>query len=76
MSLRLGCHFGECTQLEGGDAWIGRALNLAKRVEESAEPGSLYATENVLELVDLPLYEFEEKGSYFLKGDHLRSRIL
>ena len=76
MPLRIGCHFGECTQLVGGDAWIGRAINLAKRVEDISEPDTLYITENVLELVDLPLYRFEETGRHELKGDHLPQRIL
>lgn len=74
--LRIGCHFGECVPLDGGEAWIGRAINLAKRVEDTAEPDCLYVTENVLELVDLPLYRFEEAGSHALKGDHLPRRIL
>ena len=76
MPLRLGCHFGECDRLEGGEAWIGRGINLAKRVEGAAKPDTLYVTENVLELVDLPSYDFEEAGSHELKGDHLRQRVL
>ncbi len=74
--LRIGCHFGECMQLDDGDAWIGRAIILAKRVEDASQPDSLYVTENVLELVDLPLYRFEEAGSHELKGDHLSKRVL
>ena len=76
LPLRLGCHFGECIQLDDGNAWVGRAINLAKRIEDSAEPDSLYVSENVLELVDLPLYRFEDSGSHELKGDHLPKRIL
>jgi len=75
MPLRIGCHFGECTALEG-DAWIGRAINLAKRVEGAAEPDTLYVTETVLELIDLPLYEFEPTGGHSLKGDYLPERLL
>ncbi len=74
--LRLGCHFGECIRLEGGDSWIGRTINLAKRVEAEAQPESLFVTESVLELVDLPAYRFEEAGSHALKGDHLPKRTL
>ena len=76
LPLRLGCHFGECSRLEGEEAWIGRAINLAKRVEDAAEPDSLYVTESVLELVDLPLYQFDEVGRHALKGDHLPQRAL
>jgi tetratricopeptide (TPR) repeat protein/class 3 adenylate cyclase len=74
--LRLGGHLSECTQLEGGGAWVGRGINLAKRVEGMAEPDTLYVTENLLELLDLPLYEFEEAGSHELTGDHLPRRAL
>ena len=73
--LRLGCHFGECTKLDG-DAWIGRAINLAKRVEDAAESDTLFVTENILELVDLPLYAYQEAGRHELKGDHLPRRTL
>ncbi|HYU19389.1 MAG TPA: tetratricopeptide repeat protein [Chloroflexota bacterium] len=76
LPLRLGCHFGECTDLDGGEAWVGRSINLAKRVEEAADPDTLYVTETVLELVDLPLYEFRDAGTHALKGDHLSGRTL
>lgn len=76
MALRLGCHFGECVKLGHGEDWVGRAINLAKRVEDAAEPDSVYVTENILELVDLPLYRYAEAGSHVLKGDHLPRRTL
>jgi Tfp pilus assembly protein PilF len=74
--LRVGCHFGECVQLDGADEWVGRGIILAKRVETSAASDSLYATESVLELLDLPLYEIHPAGAYELKGDHLATRML
>jgi tetratricopeptide (TPR) repeat protein len=76
LPLRLGCHFGECTQMDRGEGWIGRANAVAKRAESEAAPNSLYVTESVLDLIDLPLYSFEEAGSFALKGDHLRQRAL
>lgn len=76
LPLRLGCHFGECTQMEGGEGWIGRASAVAKRAESEAEPDSLYVTESVLDLIDLPLYVVGEAGTFELKGDHLPSRML
>jgi tetratricopeptide (TPR) repeat protein len=76
MSLRLGSHFGECAQLEGEEAWVGRGINLAKRVEGAAEPDTLCVTESLLDLIDLPLYDFEEAGGHELKGDHLPRRTL
>lgn len=76
LPLRVGCHFGECTQLGEADDWIGRAINLAKRVADSAEPDALYVTQTVLELIDLPFYEFDEAGTHELKGDYLARREL
>ena len=76
MSLRVGCHFGECTPLGEGEGWIGRANAVAKRVEGEAPPDALYATESVLDLLDLPLYEYEEAGLFALKGDFVSERRL
>jgi Tfp pilus assembly protein PilF/class 3 adenylate cyclase len=76
LRLRVGCHYGECTPLEQGASWIGRAIGLAKRVEGAAEPGSLYITETVLELLDIPIYKYEFAGRFNLKGDHLAERGL
>jgi tetratricopeptide (TPR) repeat protein len=75
LALRLGCHFGECTPMSG-EGWIGRCNAIAKRVEAEAEPNSLFVTESVLDLLDLPVYEFEEAGAHALKGDHLPRRVL
>jgi len=76
LPLRLGCHFGECARLEGEEAWIGRAIAAAKRVESQAEANTLYVTESLLELIDLPLYSFTEAGVHALKGDFLPQRML
>jgi Flp pilus assembly protein TadD len=76
MPVRLGCHFGECSPMEGSEGWIGRANAIAKRAESEAAADSLYVTESVLDLVDLPLYRFEEIGAFALKGDHLAERRL
>jgi tetratricopeptide (TPR) repeat protein len=76
LALRLGCHFGECTRMDGDEGWIGRANVVAKRVESCAEPSSFYVTSAVLDLIDLPLYGFAEAGTHELKGDALRQRTL
>ena len=76
LRLRLGCHFGECALLENGSSWIGRAIGLAKRVESTAAGGTLFVTETVLELPDLPLYSYASAGRFALKGDHLAERPL
>ncbi len=74
ISLRLGCHYGECFALE--DDWIGRGIALAKRVEAAAVADTLYVTENVLELLDLNRFGFDEVGAHELKGDFLQRRSL
>ncbi|MEX2210430.1 MAG: tetratricopeptide repeat protein [Gaiellaceae bacterium] len=76
LPLRLGGHFGECTQLGDGEGWIGRGNALAKRVESLAEPETLYVTQSVLDLLDLPLYGFESAGTHALKGDYVAERPL
>ncbi len=74
ISLRLGCHYGECFALE--QDWIGRGIALAKRVEAAAVADTLYVTENVLELLDLTRFEFDGAGVHELKGDYLPRRSL
>ncbi|SRR5579883_1640380 len=76
LPIRLGCHFGECSQFEDADAWVGRAINIAKRVEAAAEPDTFFITQTVLELIDLPFYHFREAGLHNLKGDFLAQRQL
>ncbi len=76
LSLRLGCHFGQCTQLDAASTWIGRPLQLAQAVANVARADELLITAGVLELIDLPLYRFEEAGSFALRGDHLAQRPL
>lgn len=73
--LRIGCHYGECVRLEA-EAWVGRGIVLTKRVEGAAGPDTLLVTENVLDLIDLPLYRVEVAGSHALEGDHLGERRL
>ncbi|MGR9075352.1 tetratricopeptide repeat protein [Rhizobium leguminosarum] len=76
LPVRVGCHFGECSRMHDDDAWIGRALNIAKRVETCAEPDTLFVTQTVLDLIDLPVYLFHEVDVFELKGDYLPRRHL
>ena len=55
--LRVGAHFGEDTEIGNGEAWVGRASNMANRIEAAAEPDSLLVSEGMLDLIDFPLYE-------------------
>ena len=76
LPLHLGCHFGDATRLDGGDAWVGRSIDLARRIAEAAEPGSLLVTENVLDASDVAMYEFQQAGVHVLEGDQLPQRTL
>ena len=76
LPLHLGCHFGDATRLEGGDAWTGRSIDLARRIAEAAEAGALLVTENVLDASDVALYEFQQMGVHTLEGDQLPQRTL
>jgi Tfp pilus assembly protein PilF/DNA-binding CsgD family transcriptional regulator len=76
MPIRVGCCFGECIQLQTGGGWVGRGVDLARPVAQAAGPDEVYTTGNVLDVVDLPLYDFEEMGSQTLQGDLLPHRTL
>ncbi|MCH9011279.1 MAG: hypothetical protein IIC21_11690, partial [Chloroflexi bacterium] len=74
--LGIGCHFGECRQLDGADAWIGRGIGLAKRAAESSEITALLVTESVLDIIDLPSYGFRPGPVLTIDGDHVPNRRL
>ncbi|MEE8465382.1 MAG: tetratricopeptide repeat protein [Dehalococcoidia bacterium] len=76
LPLHIGCHFGDATQLEGGDAWIGRSIDLVQRIAGAADAGSLFVTENVLDASDVAMYQFQPAGRHALEGDHLPQRTL
>ena len=74
--VRVGVHFGHEAQLDDGQSWVGRCGNLAKRIEGAAEPDSVYVSEGLLDLIDLPLYRVSRIGARSLRGDHLARRVL
>lgn len=74
--LRVGCHFGECTLMVEGEWWTGRGIALARQIAGAARPDTIYVTGSILDLLDLPLYRFEEAESRALEGDHLPHRPL
>lgn len=74
--LRLGCHFGECILLEDGNAWVGRGINLVKQLAKSADPDTLCVTESILDVIDLPMHQFQEVDALALEGDYLPLRRL
>ena len=73
--LRIGAHFGAEAKLDD-DSWVGRCGNNAKSIEGKADPDTLLVSEGMLDLIDLPLYEFSRFGSRKLKSDHVDSRVL
>ena len=64
------------TQLHTGEGWVGRGIDLARPVAEAACMDQVCATGNVLDVIDLPLYDFEEIGTRVLQGDLLPHRTL
>ncbi|NQW23363.1 MAG: tetratricopeptide repeat protein [SAR202 cluster bacterium] len=76
LPLHLGCHFGDATRMDGGDAWIGRSIDLARHIAGAADAGTFLVTENVLDASDLAMYEFQQSGLHTLEGDHLPQRTL
>ena len=76
LPIAVGCCFGECSQLQAGESWVGRGINLAAPVAEAAEPDSVFVTGSLLDVIDLPLYDFQEQGRWDLKGDQLGGRTL
>jgi len=54
LPLRLGCHFGECTRLDGEEAWIGRANANADEVRAAWANASPAAKEFAAFVTPLP----------------------
>lgn len=75
LPLRLGCQVGEWIPVDGDDS-IVRGSALARRLHDGAASDSLYVTEHLLDLLDLPLYEVEFAGTVSLRGDHVPERRL
>jgi predicted ATPase/class 3 adenylate cyclase len=46
---------------------LGDAINLASRMEQTAEPGTIQLTENTYRLIE-PLFEFEQLGEINIRG--------
>jgi tetratricopeptide (TPR) repeat protein len=74
--LRVGAHFGEDTEIGNGEAWVGRANNVAKRIEEAADPDSLFVSEGILDLIDFPLYHVQPVAPCKLEDDCVARRTL
>jgi class 3 adenylate cyclase len=66
ISIRAGLHMGECEIMD--DDIIGMAVNLAARIQAAAQPGQVYVSSTVRDLVGGSNYQFESRGEHQLKG--------
>lgn len=66
LQLRAGIHTGECERMDGDVAGI--AVHIAARVSALAEPGQLFVSRTVQDLVAGSGIAFDERGEHVLKG--------
>ncbi len=66
MPLRIGIHSGMVE--ETGDDISGAVVNLASRVEQAAEPNTVYVTDTIREMLLGTTHQFERAGTHQLKG--------
>lgn len=66
LEIRAGVHIGEC-EVVGADV-SGLAVNVASRVQSTAEPGEILVSRTVRDLVSGSGLEFADRGARQLKG--------
>lgn len=67
IKVRIGVHVGDVIEFEGG--LKGDALNVAARIQQIAEPGTIYASENFyLTVKGKTSTEFKKLGAFQLKN--------
>ena len=68
LPLRIGVHLADV--IVSGDDLIGDGVNVAARIQEAAEPSSVFASQSIFEQVrrNSP-YVFEDLGLHTLNGD-------
>ena len=66
IEVRAGLHTGECEVR--GDDLTGLAVVVAKRIESHAEPGTVWVSTTVKDLVAGSGIEFVDRGEHELKG--------
>ncbi len=74
--VRIGCHFGECIQLEDGSSWIGRAIDFAEQLANNAAAQTLFVTGNIFDTISMDRHRLREAGSYTFADDRLPTRDL
>jgi len=74
LSLRIGVHLADV--IVSGDDLIGDGVNVAARIQEAAEPSSVFASQSIFEQVrrNSP-YVFEDLGLHTLKNISEQMRL-
>ena len=66
LQIRAGLHAGEIEQR--GEDVSGIAVHLAQRVQGRAQPGEIFVSRTVVDLVAGSDLRFDDRGEYELKG--------
>jgi len=67
LRIRCGVHTGEIELREAGDI-SGTAVNLAARVEQAADDGTIFVSSTVRDMLLGGDIQFEDRGEHVLKG--------
>jgi class 3 adenylate cyclase len=67
LRIRCGVHTGEIELREAGDI-SGTAVNLAARVEQTADDGAIFVSSTVRDMLLGGDIQFEDRGEHALKG--------
>jgi class 3 adenylate cyclase len=67
LTIRAGIHAGEMEFRSDGDI-SGTAVNLAARVEQAADPGHVFVSSTVRDMLIGSEHSFSERGAFELKG--------
>jgi predicted ATPase/class 3 adenylate cyclase len=66
IQFRIGLHTGELLSVNG--EYSGETLIITKRIEETAPPGGIFASETVYGVLGTDRKELEDRGDFNLKG--------
>jgi pimeloyl-ACP methyl ester carboxylesterase len=66
LSVRIGIHIGECEQI--GEKLAGIAVHIGARIAARAEPGQVWVSQTVKDLVAGSGIRFRDRGTHRLKG--------
>ena len=66
LSVRIGIHIGECEPI--GEKLAGIAVHIGARISARAEPGHVWVSQTVKDLVAGSGIRLKDKGTHSLKG--------